>query len=132
MENKKVILVDREYNMKTFLAALMEANGYQPLILEDPDQCLCVSRESPPDCIVINVMSLADEGISLYLDIKCEQCLGRVPVILLSPISKKTFEQYPQYKKARREKRIPEPEAFLEVPSQTDEIINVMKGLVAQ
>jgi hypothetical protein len=77
-------------------------------------------------------MSLRDEGISLYLDLKCDDRLCDVPVILLSPISRKTFEQYPGYRKARQEKHVSEPDAFLEIPSETDETVNIVKGMVTR
>ncbi len=130
MEDKKIILVDQERNMVAFLTALMAEGGYHPLIVGNAEECLCRSRQTPPDCIIINILSLVDEGVSLYLEIKCDRCLAKVPVILLSPISRKTFEQYPKYKKARREKGVPEPEGFLEIPSETDEIIHMIHGLV--
>jgi CheY-like chemotaxis protein len=130
MKKTNIILVDQERNTVAFLTALMADGGYRPLIVSSAEECLCRSRETPPDCIIINILSLVDEGISLYVDIKCDRCLDKVPVILLSPISRKTFDHYPKYEKARREKGVPEPDGFLEIPSETDEIIHLIQGLV--
>ena len=132
MEEKKIILVDQERNTVAFLSALMADGGYHPLIVDNAEECLCRSRQTPPDCIIINILSLVDEGVSLYLKIKCDRCLQKVPVILLSPISRRTFDQYPKYKEARQEKGVPEPDGFLEIPSETDEIIHMIHGLVTR
>jgi CheY-like chemotaxis protein len=132
MGEMKIVLVEPEFEMATFLSALMESSDCRPVVVDNPQECLDLSHEDRPDCIIINIMSLADEGISLYLDLKCDDCLCDVPVILLSPISRKTFEQYPSYRKARQEKRVPEPDAFLEIPSETDEIVNIVKGMAAR
>jgi response regulator RpfG family c-di-GMP phosphodiesterase len=132
MKNKKIFLVDNEFNMVTFLCTLIKESGLEPIVVENIDECCMRIKNDPPECVIINIMTFAEDGIFLYIELRKEKGLTDLPVILLSPIPKKTFNQYPVYKKAREELKIPEPDAYLEIPSETNEIVPIVNGFVNQ
>ncbi len=129
MNGQTILLVDDELNMIAFLSELMNRYGYRPIVARNATEGIASTKREKPGCIIINALTMADEGISFYLHIKQDAETAGIPVILLSPVSRKTFNQYPRYKRALFEKEVSEPDAFVEIPLETNEIVKIVTRL---
>ena len=55
---KKVLVVDDELDMRTFITTLLETNGFKPLTAQDGFQGLEVARKNKPSLIILDVRCL--------------------------------------------------------------------------
>jgi CheY-like chemotaxis protein len=124
---KKVLVVDDELDMRTFITTLLETNGFKPLSAQDGIQGLEMARKSKPSLIILDVMMPRESGIALYRDLKGDPDLKDIPVIMLSALSKKTFFHSQKVLDEYKREKIPEPEAYIEKPPEPDELLDAVQ-----
>jgi two-component system phosphate regulon response regulator PhoB len=127
---KKVLVVDDELDMRTFISTLLETNGFKALVAQDGVQGLETARRSKPSLIILDVMMPKESGIALYRDLKGDPDLKEVPVIMLSALSKKTFFHSQKVLDEYKGERIPEPAAYIEKPPEPDELLETIRNIL--
>ena len=124
----KVLVVDDELDMRTFITTLLETNGYRPLTAQDGFQGLETARKNRPSLIILDVMMPRESGINLYRELRNDPDLKNTPVIMLSALSKKTFFHSQKVLDQYREEKIPEPSAYIEKPPEPDELLEAIRS----
>jgi two-component system phosphate regulon response regulator PhoB len=130
MKKKRVLVVDDELDMRTFITTLLETNGYHPIIALNGEEGLQKARESRPLAIILDVMMPRQGGVQMYRELKTDQELRDIPVIMLSAIAKKTFFHSQQMLNTYRGQEVPEPAAYIEKPPETEELLRVLEQCV--
>jgi len=129
---KKVLVVDDELDMRTFITTLLETNGYKPLSAEDGVQGLEVARQKRPSLIILDIMMPKESGINLYRELKSDPDLKAIPVIMLSALSRKTFFHSQKVLDEYKGERIPEPSAYIEKPPEPEELLEAIEKSLAE
>jgi len=124
---KKILVVDDELDMRIYVSTLLETNGYKPLSAVDGKEGLEVARRDKPSLIVLDVMMPKESGISMYRDLKTDQQLKDIPVIMLSALSKKTFFHSQRVLNEYQGENIPDPEAYIEKPPEPEELLEAIQ-----
>ena len=70
-------------------------------------------------------------GIHLYRELKTDEDLKHIPVIMLSDIGKKTFFHSPDMLELALGQAMPEPEAYMEKPVESEDLLQVAENLLA-
>mgnify|MGYP001044573533 CR=1 FL=1 len=125
---KKVLVVDDELDMRTFITTLLETNGFRPLTAQDGFQGLEVARKNRPSLIILDIMMPKESGIALYRELKGDPDLKEIPVIMLSALSKKTFFHSQKVLDEYKGEKIPQPAAYIEKPPEPDEILEAVRN----
>ena len=128
---KRVLVVDDELDMRTFITTLLETNGYKPLSAEDGVQGLEVARQKRPSLIILDIMMPKESGINLYRELKSDPDLKAIPVIMLSALSRKTFFHSQKVLDEYKGERIPEPAAYIEKPPEPEELLEAIEKSLA-
>jgi len=124
---KKVLVVDDELDMRTFVTTLLETSGYKPFAAEDGVRGLEMARKEKPSLIILDVMMPKESGINLYRELKSDPDLKDIPVIMLSALSKKTFFHSQKVLDEFRGEKIPEPAVYIEKPPEPDELLEAIQ-----
>ena len=127
-----IIVVDDEPDMQMFLSTLLEENGFEPVVAKNALEGLEMARNLEPACIILNAMIPEDDGLSMYVNLKCDERLKTVPVIMLSSIARKIYSHYQHLRSLPKGQPLPEPEAFLESPPDTDELLREIHRLAGR
>jgi CheY-like chemotaxis protein len=122
----KVLVVDDELDMRTFITTLLETNGYKPMSAVDGREGLEVARRSRPALIILDVMMPKESGINMYRELKQDPVLKTIPVIMLSALSKKTFFHSQKVLDEYEGEHVPEPSAYIEKPPEPDELLDAI------
>ncbi len=128
----RIIVVDDEPDMQMYLSTLLRENGFEPIVARDAAEGLEKARALNPSCILLNAMIPDEEGASMYVNLKCDERLKTVPVIMFSSIAKKIMTQFKYFQSLPDGRPLPEPEAFLESPPDTDELLREIHRLARQ
>lgn len=128
---KRVLVVDDELDMRTFITTLLETSGYKPLSAEDGVQGLEVARQKKPSLIILDIMMPKESGINLYRELKSDPDLKTIPVIMLSALSRKTFFHSQKVLDEYKGERIPEPAAYIEKPPEPEELLVAIEKSLA-
>lgn len=124
---KKVLVVDDELDMRTFITTLLETSGFKPLSAQDGVQGLEMAHREKPSLIILDVMMPRESGISLYRALKTAPDLRDIPVIMLSALSRKTFFHSQKVLDEYKGEKIPEPAVYIEKPPDPDEILEAIR-----
>ena len=130
MKKKKILVVDDELDMRTFITTLLETSGYRPIIAVNGEEGIQKARETKPAAIILDVMMPREGGIQMYRELKMDDELKDIPVIMLSAIAKKTFFHSQQVLNTYRGQKVPQPAAYIEKPPETEELLQVLEQCV--
>ena len=130
MQKKKVLIVEDELDMRIFISTLLETSGYQPIITRDGNEGLLKAKDDCPDLIILDVMMPGEGGVHMYRQLKTDQTLCEIPVIMLSAVAQKTFAHYLNMVNARLKDPIPDPDAYIEKPPEAEELIKMADALI--
>ena len=125
---KKVLVVDDELDMRTFVSTLLETSGYKPLTAVDGKEGMVVARKEKPAVVILDVMMPNESGIGMYRELKSDPDLKAVPVIMLSALSKKTFFHSQKVLDEYKGEKIPKPSAYIEKPPEPDELLEAIQN----
>ena len=116
--SKKVLVVDDEEDVRTFLKTLLKKHGYEVLTAENGVEGLRMVKEQIPDLITLDLMMPKQSGTDLYRNLQKDKELLRIPVIVISGLS-------------GRHLAVPEPLAVFDKPIDPEAFMAVVdKALV--
>ena len=130
MKKKTVLIVEDELDMRIFLSTLLETSGYQPIITRDGHEGLLKAKEILPDLIILDVMMPGEGGVQMYRQLKTDENLCHIPVIMLSAVTRKTFAHYLNMVNARLKDTIPDPDAYIEKPPEAEDLLKMTTALI--
>ena len=125
---KKILVVDDELDIRTFIITLLETEGYKPLSAVDGKEGLEIARRDKPSLIILDVMMPRESGITMYRELKNDPELKDIPVIMLSALAKKTFFHSQKVLDEYKEEKIPEPSAYIEKPPEPEELLEALQN----
>jgi CheY-like chemotaxis protein len=83
---KRVLIIDDEVDVSSYLSALLTDQGYVAATANDPDEGLRMAREDPPDLITLDIDMPGKSGMELYREIRAHDALREVPVVVVTGI----------------------------------------------
>lgn len=86
---KKILIVDDEPHVVTYLEALLSDHGYETVSAVDGRAGLEAAREERPDLLVLDLLMPRQTGADLYRNLVMDDVIADTPVIVLSAIPEK-------------------------------------------
>ena len=130
MEEKIILIVDDEIDMRLFLSTLVETSGYRRILAKNGTEGIAAVKDRRPDLIILDIMMPKEGGVQMYSHLRSEPDLRDIPVIILSAISRNTFFHYLKMLSVRLGDLVPEPDAYVEKPPEAEEILAIIKRLL--
>jgi CheY-like chemotaxis protein len=123
MENRKILVVDDESDMRIFLSTVVETMGFEPIVAGNGPEALKKARALHPALVVLDVMMPGiEDGLRTYQQFREDEGLGRTPIIMVSAIARKTFFHSIRLLKPLSGRQLPEPDAYMEKPPDAAEL----------
>ena len=127
---KKVIVVDDDPDVILFNSTVVEESGYTPLAAKNGEEGLKIIREEHPDLVLLDILMPRQSGIRLYRELKTDESLKHIPVVVLSGIAQKTFLRSQKALTEFGDEKVPEPEFYLEKPVEPEELAKTIKDIL--
>ena len=127
---KKVLVVDDDVDIRKVVSKLVEKSGYESIEAKNGVEGMGKVREHKPDLIILDMLMPKESGVRMYHELKTEESLKDIPVIVLSAIPKKSFLRSQKVLDEFAGKSVPEPEAYIEKPEEPEELIALMKKIL--
>ncbi len=127
---KKVLVVDDEMDVRTFISTLLEANGYATEQAADGEQGLELVRSLKPALVTLDVMMPKESGIKMYREIKTDPELSDIPVLIISGLARKTFLHSQKVLDKFRGQQVPTPEGYIEKPPEPEELLEEVRRIL--
>jgi CheY-like chemotaxis protein len=127
---KSILIIDDDPDVVLYLSTLLEDHGYKALSAADGLEGFSRARAERPDLILLDLMMPAKSGISLLADLKKDQTLREIPVIMVTGVSGETGIGIESFLQALIDDGVcerPEPAGFLEKPVRPEQLLGMIK-----
>ncbi len=124
---KKVLVIEDESDIRTYLLAVLEDLGLAAEML-DIDAPLAEGVASAgPDLILLDVMMPKRSGISIYEELRTTPELMEIPVIIISGFSPEGDTMSGNFRSMMSDPAIPAPDGFIDKPMNLDRLITKVR-----
>lgn len=125
---KKVLVVDDDPDVRLFSITVLEENGYTPLEATNGEEGMQMIRKELPDLIILDILMPRESGIRLYRQLKTDKKLDKIPIIILSGITRRSFLRSQKALTEFGGEEVPEPKTYLEKPVEPEELAAAIKA----
>ncbi len=84
---KKVLVIDDEADVRAFLAALLEDNGYQVCLAADGIEGIEVAERERPDLVSLDLMMPNNTGTEFFRRLRKNKILRDTPIVVVSGLA---------------------------------------------
>jgi CheY-like chemotaxis protein len=120
---KRILIVDDEEDIRTYLSTLLEDQGFQTVQAKDGEEAMKIIQTEPPDLITLDVSMPEKSGVKFFRELKTNDRWKQIPVIIVTGVS----EDFKGFISSRHQ--IPAPEGFVAKPISPEEILNLARKL---
>jgi CheY-like chemotaxis protein len=107
---RRILVVDDEPDVVTFLTTLLEDNGYETASAGNGAEALRRIRERRPDLVTLDVTMPEQSGVKTFRELKTDPALKGIPVVIVTGVTG-DFQKFISERKA-----VPPPDAYLAKP----------------
>lgn len=120
---KRILIVDDEEDIRTYLSTLLGDQGFQTLQAGDGEEAMRKLQTELPDMITLDISMPEKSGIKFFRELKTDDRWKHIPVIIVTGVS----EDFRNFISSRHQ--IPAPEGFVSKPISPEEILNLVRKL---
>ncbi|MFH1977610.1 MAG: response regulator [Pseudomonadota bacterium] len=127
MISKKVLVVDDDPDVRSFVITVLDENQYIPLVARDGVEGFEMIEKDPPDLVILDVLMPRGSGIRLYHKLKTTEKYKRIPIIMFTGIALSSFLKSQKVLDEFKGEEVPEPDIYLEKPADPEELVAAIK-----
>lgn len=120
----KILVVDDEQDVRTYLKTLFTKEGYEVEVASDGEEGLEVAQRAKPELVFVDILMPKRTGIMLYRKLRKDPALEQVPIVILTGLA-----QYRSF--FAQEFEVPAPDAFVEKPPKKEELLALASKLLS-
>ncbi len=128
---KKVLIIDDDVDVRTFVSSVVEDIGYKPELAKDGEEGIGKVKKEKPDLVILDILMPKESGIKMYRALKTDSQFSDIPVIVHSGIAKRTFLRSQKALDEFGDQPVPEPEAYLEKPIEPEDLGATIKKFLS-
>jgi len=121
---KRILIVDDEEDILTYLSTLLQDHGYETRMAKDGVEAWKKVEEDVPDLITLDISMPEKSGIRFYRDLKTSDRLKGIPIIIVTGVS----EDFKKFISSRHQ--VPAPEGFVSKPIDQEEILKTISSII--
>jgi len=127
---KRILVVDDEQDICTYLSRLFEENGYAVACAMDGSDALQKVQAERPNLVALDLSMPGTSGFRVYREIKTRPDLCDIPVILVTGVTGFGGNSRDTERFFSTRQHVPPPEGFIAKPIDREEIIALVQRLI--
>ena len=120
---RKVLVVDDEPDVRTFLTTLLEDNGYETVTANTGAEALQSVRAARPDLVTLDITMPEQSGVRAYRELKTDPALKDLPVVIVTGVS----DDFKTFISTRGQ--VPPPDGFVSKPIDKAILLELVRKL---
>ena len=129
---KRVLILDDEPHVVTYLATLLEDNGYDTMTASNGREGMEeIKRSGRPDLVCLDISMPEESGIRFYRNLKEDPDLASVPVLVVTAVTGYGGDPEPFKRFISTRKQVPAPEGFLSKPIDQQEFLDTIRQILS-
>jgi two-component system alkaline phosphatase synthesis response regulator PhoP len=123
---KRILVVDDEPDFAAIVQGNLEKEGFEVEVAYDGVEGLAKIKANPPDAVVLDVMMPEKDGYQVCRELKADEALCEIPVILLTAVASHVSST--RYSHA--DGMSTEADDYIPKPASAEEITESIKSLL--
>ncbi len=128
---KKILVVDDEKHIVTYLEALFADNGYDTVAASDGTEGLEKVRGEKPDLITLDITMPKTSGVRFYRDLRGDPEIASTPVIIVTAVTGYGGDPAEFEKFIGSRPQVSPPDGFVPKPIDKQELLDTVARLLA-
>ena len=128
---KKILIVDDEPDILSYLEMILKDNGYQTLTARNGNEALEILRKEKPDLVTLDISMPEASGTRFYKELKLDPDFSSTPVFIVTAVTGFGGDKYGYEKFISHRRLVPPPEAFFPKPIDREEFVAAVKAQLA-
>jgi CheY-like chemotaxis protein len=128
---KKILVVDDEPHVVTYLETLLQDNGYDTVAAFNGREGMEKVRAGKPDLICLDITMPEESGVRFYRELKEDPSLHAIPVIVVTAVTGYGGDPDGLKKFLSTRRHVPPPEGYFSKPIDKLEFIAAVRKLLA-
>jgi DNA-binding response OmpR family regulator len=128
MTEKKVLIIDDEPDVISYLTVVLESNGFRPYSATTAENGFNLAVEVEPDLICVDIMMPQESGLSLFVKLRRESKFNDIPVLIISGLEQ---EQDFDFRKFVDSEDVSPPDLYIEKPIKVERFIEAVRKLTS-
>jgi len=129
---KKILIIDDEPHVVTYLETLLQDNGYETVSAANGLEGMEMLKAGKPDLISLDITMPEQSGIRFYRNLKEDPEFRDIPVLVVTAVTGYGGDPEPFETFLKKRRQIPPPEGFFSKPIDQDEFLRAVEELVNQ
>jgi Fe-S oxidoreductase len=126
---KKILVVDDEEDIGTYLTTFFENNGFETNCVENAEEAWKLLQTETPDLITLDILMPGKSGIGFYRKIRGHETTKDIPVLFITGCNPQSG--HPDARKyIYTRNQLPQPEGFLDKPVDRDELLLTVRKIL--
>jgi CheY-like chemotaxis protein len=128
---KRILIVDDEPDVVTYLETLLQDNGYETTTAADGAAALEKVKTERPDLVTLDISMPEKSGVRFYRDVKENPELAALPVVIVTAVTGFGADPNEFKRFISTRKQVPPPDGFVAKPIDQQELLGVIKKILA-
>jgi len=129
--SKKILVIDDEPDVITFLTTLLRKNGYEVCEACDGVEGIKKLIEEKPDLVCLDLIMPEKTGIKMYREMRKDEQLKNVPVIMVTGIGSVATE-WANFERFIQHRTIPGPQGYIEKPIDKEQFLKAVREVLGE
>jgi CheY-like chemotaxis protein len=115
LAGRKILVVDDEEDVRTFLTMVFEDAGAEVISAEDADDAIAKAREHQPDLISLDLSMPGKDGVEAFVELRKNPETEEIPVCVVTG--------HPEFRQVIYDRPVTPPEGYLGKPVDEDKLV---------
>jgi len=85
--SKKILVVDDEADIRTYLTTVLDEAGYEVLVAENGNEALELAKSEKPALVILDLLMPKKTGTDFYRRMQRDKSIAETPVIVVSAVA---------------------------------------------
>ena len=130
-KKKRVLIVDDEPDIVTYLVTLLRDNGYEPLSADNGRDGMEMIKAEAPDLVTLDLSMPGGSGTGVYRELKSDPDLAGIPVIIVTAVTEEGADPRAFEDSIIARQNLPAPEGYFTKPIDIEEFVDAVKALLS-
>ena len=127
---KKILIVDDEPDVVSYLEMLLQDNGYGTVTASNGLEGLEAAKREKPDLVTLDVSMPEASGTRFYKEIKTDPELATIPVVIVTAVTGLGGDTHAYERFIRGRRIVPAPEGFFPKPIEPEAFLATVRNLL--
>jgi CheY-like chemotaxis protein len=123
---KRILIVDDEQDILTYLSTLLGDQGYETIQAKDGEEAMQKVQAGHLDLITLDISMPEKSGVKFFREMKTNDRWKNIPIIVVTGVS----EDFKKFISSRHQ--VPAPEGFVSKPIDQEEILDLVRKILTQ